>query len=211
MTTMSDPAFQEKVVAEIARLAGIDLTSVEVLDQKLQADNKATSPGAVELPPIPVTTSDEEKLTSAQETLRSMASINQYIQEHPEQQEAVSVLVAVAQGPKGLVQLAVFNAVSETPLGQNIGQKLAEYGDVLGEQIANAMEGETIKKDDNTGAYLIGGGVLTAGILTGMLVSGKAIAKSRTISAEMKADPYHADWKNYTGTDRGVGADVVKG
>ncbi|CAM3537215.1 Adhesin [Pseudomonas floridensis] len=27
----------------------------------------------------------------------------------------------------------------------------------------------------------------------------------------MKADPYHADWKNYTGTDRGVGADVVKG
>ncbi|WP_223272571.1 hypothetical protein, partial [Pseudomonas syringae] len=134
-----------------------------------------------------------------------------YIQEHPDQQEAVSVLVAVAQGPKGLVQLAVFNAVSETPLGQNIGQRLAEYGEVLGEQVANAMEGEKINKDDNTGAYLIGGGVLTAGILTGMLVSGKSVAKSRTISAEMKADAYHPDWKNYTGTDRGVGADVVKG
>ncbi|WP_146758497.1 hypothetical protein [Pseudomonas syringae] len=72
------------------------------------------------------------------------------------------------------------------------------------------MEGEKINKDDNTGAYLIGGGVLTAGILTGMLVSGKSVAKSRAISSEMKADPYHPDWKNYTGTDRGVGADVVK-
>ncbi len=73
------------------------------------------------------------------------------------------------------------------------------------------MEGEKINKDDNTGAYLIGGGVLTAGILTGMLVSGKSVAKSRTISAEMKADPYHPDWKSYTGTDKGVGADFVKG
>ena len=211
MNTMADPAFQEKVVAEIARLAGIDLTSVGALDQTLQTDNKPNSPGSIELPATPVNASDAEKLTAAQDTLRSMASINQYIQEHPDQQEAVSVLVAVAQGPKGLVQLAVFNAVSETPLGQNIGQRLAEYGEVLGEQVANAMEGEKINKDDNTGAYLIGGGVLTAGILTGMLVSGKSVAKSRTISAEMKADPYHPDWKNYTGTDRGVGADVVKG
>ncbi|WP_259640335.1 hemagglutinin repeat-containing protein [Pseudomonas syringae] len=211
MNTMADPAFQEKVVAEIARLAGIDLTSLGALDQTLQTDNKPTSPGSIELPATPVNASDAEKLTAAQDTLRSMASINQYIQEHPDQQEAVSVLVAVAQGPKGLVQLAVFNAVSETPLGQNIGQRLAEYGEVLGEQVANAMEGEKINKDDNTGAYLIGGGVLTAGILTGMLVSGKSVAKSRTISAEMKADAYHPDWKNYTGTDRGVGADVVKG
>ncbi|MCH5517361.1 polymorphic toxin type 24 domain-containing protein, partial [Pseudomonas syringae] len=211
MNTMADPAFQEKVVAEIARLAGIDLTSVGALDQTLQTDNKPNSPGSIELPATPVNASDAEKLTAAQDTLRSMASINQYIQEHPDQQEAVSVLVAVAQGPKGLVQLAVFNAVSETPLGQNIGQRLAEYVEVLGEQVANAMEGETINKDDNTGAYLIGGGVLTAGILTGMLASGKSVAKSRTISAEMKADPYHPDWKNYTGTDRGVGADVVKG
>ncbi|MBI6799355.1 hemagglutinin repeat-containing protein, partial [Pseudomonas syringae] len=211
MKTMADPAFQETVVAEIARLAGIDLTSVEVLDQTLQTDNKANSPGSIELPATPVNSSDAERLTAAQDTLRSMASINQYIQEHPEQQEAVSVLVAVAQGPKGLVQLAVFNAVSETPLGQNIGQRLAEYGEVLGEQVANAMEGEKINKDDNTGAYLIGGGVLTAGILTGMLVSGKSVAKSRTISAEMKADPYHPDWKSYTGTDKGVGADFVKG
>ncbi|MCK9694874.1 MULTISPECIES: hypothetical protein [Pseudomonas] len=97
------------------------------------------------------------------------------------------------------MQLAVFNAVSETPLGQNIGQRLAEYGEVLGEQVANAMEGEKINKDDNTGAYLIGCGVLTAGILTGMLVSGKSVAKSRTISAEMKADPYHLDWKTLPG------------
>ncbi|MGI4836419.1 MAG: hypothetical protein ACRYF9_02235, partial [Janthinobacterium lividum] len=30
-----------------------------------------------------------------------------------------------------------------------------------------------------------------------------------TISPEMKADPYHPGWKEYNGSDRGVGADVV--
>ncbi|WP_054996309.1 hypothetical protein [Pseudomonas ficuserectae] len=54
MNTMADPAFQEKVVAEIARLAGIDLTSVGALDQTLQTDNKPNSPGSIELPATPV-------------------------------------------------------------------------------------------------------------------------------------------------------------
>ncbi|MCF5528206.1 hypothetical protein GIV74_25795 [Pseudomonas syringae] len=31
------------------------------------------------------------------------------------------------------------------------------------------------------------------------------------VTDEMKGEAYHPDWKNYTGKDRGVGADVVKG
>ncbi|UFI43043.1 hypothetical protein KP808_14600 [Pseudomonas savastanoi] len=62
MNTMADPAFQEKVVAEIARLAGIDLTSVGALDQTLQTDNKPNSPGSIELPATPVNASDAENL-----------------------------------------------------------------------------------------------------------------------------------------------------
>ncbi|WP_204903116.1 hypothetical protein, partial [Pseudomonas syringae] len=55
-------------------------------------------------------------------------------------------------------------------------------------------------------------GGLVAGLLTGMLASGKFSGKSKVVTAEMRADPYHPDWKNYTGKDRGgVGADVVKG
>ncbi|SFM85430.1 Haemagluttinin repeat-containing protein, partial [Pseudomonas syringae] len=211
MKTMADPQFQESVVAEIARLAGIDLNPVEDLDKTLQEDNRPISPDAMELPASFVNPTDKEQLTVAQDTLRSMASINQYIQEHPAQQEAVSVLVAVAQGPKGLVQLAVYNAVSETPLGQSLGQKVAEYSDALGEQVASAMEGKPLNKDDNSELYLIGGGGLVAGLLTGMLASGKFSGKSKVVTAEMRADPYHPDWKNYTGKDRGVGADVVKG
>ncbi|WP_152998556.1 hypothetical protein, partial [Pseudomonas syringae] len=89
MNTLADAKFQENVVAEIARLAGIDLNPVEDLDKTLQEDNKPNSPGAMVLPEIPITASEEEKLTVAQTTLRSMASIKQYIQEHPQQEEAV--------------------------------------------------------------------------------------------------------------------------
>ncbi len=211
MKTLADAKFQENVVAEIARLAGIDLNPVEDLDKTLQEDKRPTSPNAMELPEISVTASDEEKLTVAQDTLRSMASINEYIQEHPGQQEAVSVLVAVTQGPKGLVQLAVYNAVSETPLGQSLNQKLAEYSDALGKEVANAMEGKKLSDEEGYDNYLIGGGLFTTAILTGVLTSGKFSGKSKVVTAEMKADPYHPDWKNYTGKDRGVGADVVKG
>ncbi|WP_221035127.1 hypothetical protein, partial [Pseudomonas syringae group genomosp. 3] len=56
-----------------------------------------------------------------------------------------------------------------------------------------------------------GGGLFTTAILTGVLTSGKFSGKSKVVTAEMKADPYHPDWKNYTGKDRGVGADFVKG
>ncbi|RMN07713.1 hypothetical protein ALQ65_200040 [Pseudomonas syringae pv. coriandricola] len=96
-------------------------------------------------------------------------------------------------------------------MGQSLGQKLAEYSDALGEQVASAMEGKPLNKDDNSELYLIGGGGLAAGLLTGVLASGKFSGKSKVVTAEMRADPYHPDWKNYTGKDRGVGADVVKG
>ncbi len=209
MKLMGDKAFQEQVVAQIAHTAGIDFKEVEGLDQTLQASSKPNGPGAYELPDIPVTDSDKETLTLAQDTLRSMANVNVYLQNHPEQQEAVSVLVALTQGPKGLVQLAIFNAVSETPAGEAFNNKIAEYTKALGEQVASAMEGETLSENDGYDKYLIGGGLFVTAVLTGVLTSGKYKAKSKTISAEMKADPYHPDWKNYSGTDRGVGADRV--
>lgn len=71
------------------------------------------------------------------------------------------------------------------------------------------MEGETLSENDGYDKYLIGGGLFVTAVLTGVLASGKYKAKSKTISAEMKADPYHPDWKSYSGTDRGVGADRV--
>ncbi|QXI31497.1 hemagglutinin repeat-containing protein [Pseudomonas vanderleydeniana] len=41
-------------------------------------------------------------------------------------------------------------------------------------------------------------------------VVAKEVGGATKVSEEMKADPYHPDWQNYTGKDRGVGADVVK-
>ncbi|WP_122697974.1 hypothetical protein [Pseudomonas viridiflava] len=198
MKLMGDKALQEQVVAQIAHIAGIDFKEVEGLDQTLQASSKPNGPGAYELPDIPVTDSDKETLTLAQDTLRSMANVNVYLQNHPEQQEAVSVLVALTQGPKGLVQLAIFNAVSETPAGEAFNNKIAEYTKALGEQVASAMEGETLSENDGYDKYLIGGGLFVTAVLTGVLASGKYKAKSKTISAEMNG-----------GTDRGGGADRV--
>ncbi|TFZ32921.1 hypothetical protein EWW49_34975, partial [Pseudomonas syringae] len=68
MNTMADPAVQEKVVAEIARLAGIDLTSAGALDQTLQTDNKPNSPGSIELPATPVNAAAAGKRTASQDT-----------------------------------------------------------------------------------------------------------------------------------------------
>ncbi|PBQ04214.1 hypothetical protein CCL17_07835, partial [Pseudomonas congelans] len=184
MKTMADPDFQETVVAEIARLAGIDLNPVEGLDKTLQTDNKPNSPGALELASTSVTASNAEKLTVAQDTLRSMASIEQYIQEHPEQQEAVSVLVAVAQGPKGLVQLAVYNAVSETPLGEALNQKIAEYSGALGKQVADSIEGIALNEKDSFEGSLIGGGQFMAAILTGVVQGRKSKADRNSVSVK---------------------------
>ncbi|WP_439865852.1 hypothetical protein ACTAB9_02945 [Pseudomonas syringae] len=72
------------------------------------------------------------------------------------------------------------------------------------------MEGKQLSDEEGYDNYLIGGGLFTTAILTGVLTSGKFSGKSKVVTAEMKADPYHPDWKNYTGKDRGVGADVVK-
>ncbi|WP_439852303.1 hypothetical protein [Pseudomonas syringae] len=73
------------------------------------------------------------------------------------------------------------------------------------------MEGKQLSDEEAYDNYLIGGGLFTTAILTGVLTSGKFSGKSKVVTAEMKADPYHPDWKNYTGKERGVGADVVKG
>ena len=75
---------------------------------------------------------------------------------------------------------------------------------------SNAMEGKQLSDEEGYDNYLIGGGLFTTAILTGVLTIGKFSGKSKVVTAEMKTDPYHPDWKNYTGKDRGVGADVVK-
>jgi hypothetical protein len=57
-------------------------------------------------------------------------------------------------------------------------------------------------------AVAVFAGTAAAGL--GALWAKSAARKNVTISAEMEANPYHPDWKGYTGTDRGVGADAVK-
>ncbi|MCF5495941.1 hypothetical protein GIV74_25755, partial [Pseudomonas syringae] len=53
------------------------------------------------------------------------------------------------------------------------------------------MEGKQLSDEEAYDNYLIGGGLFTTAILTGVLTSGKFSGKSKVVTAEMKADPYH--------------------
>lgn len=184
MKTLADPAFQESVVAEVASMAEIDLKPVEDLDTTLQAINQTKNPNLVVLKSTHITEEDEETLNLAQNTLRSMSSIKQYIKDHPEQQEAVTVMVALTQGPKGLLQLAISKAVGETPQGKKLEETIAAYTDEVGKRVADAMEGRKLSDTDGFEQYLIGGGQFTASILTGMIQKRKSAGERTIVSVD---------------------------
>ncbi|MGN2432756.1 hypothetical protein [Pseudomonas syringae] len=72
------------------------------------------------------------------------------------------------------------------------------------------MEGKQLSDEEAYDNYLIGGGLFTTAILTGVLTSGKFSGKSKVVTAEMKAHPYHPDWKNYTGRREGLGSMLLR-
>lgn len=221
MKTLADPAFQESVVAEVASMAEIDLKPVEDLDTTLQAINQTKNPNLVVLKSTHITEEDEETLNLAQNTLRSMSSIKQYIKDHPEQQEAVTVMVALTQGPKGLLQLAISKAVGETPQGKKLEETIAAYTDEVGKRVADAMEGRKLSDTDDFEQYLIGGGQFTASILTGMIQKRKSAGERTVVSVNApkkgtevvggaKGSPEYTDLSQPGGLMATEGGQIVK-
>ncbi|NIX91605.1 hypothetical protein HCG45_02400, partial [Pseudomonas fulva] len=176
---LADPAFQKTVIEEIGKIAGIDLEPLKPLSEKLQAEAGSSNSLALLLPATDV----QPDYTLAQSMLKSMATINDYLGEHPEQTEAVGVLIAMAQGPKGVAQLIVYDSLAGTPAGQIIIGQLSEYSELVGKKIAVVMEGNELDENIPFQASLIGGGRLISSVVIGAADGLKGAGKQKTVSA----------------------------
>ncbi|WP_226439947.1 hypothetical protein, partial [Pseudomonas sp. MWU16-30316] len=76
------------------------------------------------------------------------------------------------------------NAVSETPLGEALNQKIAEYSGALGKQVADSIEGIALNEKDSFEGSLIGGGQFMAAILTGVVQGRKPKADRTSVSVK---------------------------
>ncbi|WP_371261148.1 hemagglutinin repeat-containing protein [Pseudomonas sp. Q12-87] len=183
MKTMSNPDFQERVLAEVGRLAGVDVKQVEAISKKVQVTPSDTGrPPALELDTSYVTEDDVERLSLAQDTLRTFSGINEYTAAHQDELQAISVVIAMAQGPKGLVQLAVINAASETAPGKALLEKTEQFSEAVGKEIADEIEDTTLDPKFETDKYLIGGGQFMASVLTGVLSKRKGVEERTSVS-----------------------------
>ncbi|WP_459748298.1 hemagglutinin repeat-containing protein [Pseudomonas sp. 3A(2025)] len=185
LETMADPDFQEKVLAELDYLSSINLEPVKAASEELNTSLAGLiSSTTVVLDETLIHASEEKKRTAAQDVLSAMGKVNDYIQEHETEREAVTVVVALAGGPKALVQLAIVNAAAKTDIGQQLNETMAQYSDVLGTKLAIEIEGTELSKEDVEQRSLIGGGVLMVAVLTGVIASRKSGAESRTVSMD---------------------------
>ena len=108
--------------------------------------------------------------TLTEVVLDRSSQINAYIKEHPDQAEAVDMVMAMAQGPKGLILLAVNSVVSQTVYAE----KVKEAVDIAGQYVAEKLQNvDHLDANDEYGNYLIGGGTLIATTLLG--IGGKGV------------------------------------
>jgi len=170
MAMMSDPAFQEGVLKQ---LAGI----MHVNDSDLKDAQKSITPGLdryiKQSRELDLTTV-EGKRTALQETLTFATNLNEYIKANPEKAEAVGYVLALSQGPKGVLTLLVGGVVSNTTGGQKFSEMMESLQTKAATELAQFMlstkegtvELNPADKDDDS---LIGGGRLITSILTGGL------------------------------------------
>ena len=89
----------------------------------------------------------------------------------------------MAQGPKGVAQLIVYDSLAGTPAGQIIIGQLSEYSELVGKKIAVVMEGNELDENIPFQASLIGGGRLISSVVIGAADGLKGAGKQKTVSA----------------------------
>ncbi|WP_024686659.1 MULTISPECIES: hypothetical protein [Pseudomonas syringae group] len=161
-------------MAEVDRLSKLDLSKFELkqIESAIKVSDAPpvrNSSNAVEIAATEVDKSDKPELNVAQSALRTFVGVDQYIKAHPEQKEGVTAVMAFVQGPKGMVQLALYNVLGQTPLRENLIAELATYSDIVGHKLANGMEGIELDKQYQDEDELIGGGQFFSSILIGVM------------------------------------------
>ncbi|MFT8230456.1 hemagglutinin repeat-containing protein [Pseudomonas guariconensis] len=159
MQLIGDEEFQQGVLSQLNALGNL----IDKTDPTLGDELKASLGGALLLENSHV----EGTRNELQWALTHVSNINEYIERHPDQSEAVMLVLAMAQGPKAVIQFAVFKAMDETEIKQTINEKIDRALTEVGRVVAEKLEQETLRPDSDDDKFLIGGGKLIASIIFG--------------------------------------------
>ncbi len=181
MTKMSQRQFQEAILEELSSLLGVEAEELEKTQSKVESNGDPTGVAFL-IASIEIhASSPTEKITQAQELLRRFARMQQYLAKFPDEKAALSVLLTLAQGPKGMLQVLVQNAAAGTEVGQYIEQKGAAVQAEFGKSLAAYRKLNSDIADD---VFVIGGGDLMVEILTGSIPGGKREVERTHVSVE---------------------------
>nr|WP_309304262.1 adhesin [Pseudomonas sp. LS1212] len=158
---LSNPQVRNGVLAELKKINDLKPADLEQAQNGLIAAGIDLA-GAIELAPTDV---NAEGPTVQQQVLDKAVKINNYLQEHPDQINAVNIILAAAQGPKGVITYALNEVLSGSPLGE----KFVELNNLAGQRLAEEIEGRPLDPANPGERQLIGGGVLMAGFLLGIV------------------------------------------
>ena len=156
---VGDEEFQERVLESLHAIEEADGVSWAIESPYIEIDGQRYYSSNPEIA--------SQQLSAAQEVLRHVSNINEYIGEHPEAGLGLALAQAALQGPKGVIQLVVMQALGETDAGQAVNNYLAELQDQLGKFVADSIESKDLDKLNPEDYFLIGGGNLMSSIFLG--------------------------------------------
>lgn len=182
---MSEPEFQKAILGQLSDLLGVDVGKVKDIQKKVESGDDPTGVALILEVTSVVEKAPSESVQLAVKLLNAFADMQAYLVRFPDEQEALSVVLALAQGPKGLLQIVVQNAAAATSWGQDLAAAQANAGKMLAEYI----EGTELAPDDEHDAHQIGGGELMLEVLTGSVLGGKRGVDRTPVSVEGKQGP----------------------
>ncbi|MBA6065909.1 hemagglutinin repeat-containing protein [Pseudomonas mosselii] len=157
---MRTPSFQQEVLARLNQIE-------HVFDKHEESTNElARLWGAIELDPTPIT----ERRGPVQMALTYSSQINEYLDADPERGQKLALALAMIQGPKAVIQLAVSTAIGQTELGQDLNEQYDRAMTRVGTMLAEHMEGGgvVLNGESDSDKFLVGGGKLISSMILGV-------------------------------------------
>jgi filamentous hemagglutinin len=159
---LEDSKFQSQVLAQMKELDDLFKDQSEkvaevkddLIDKKLVEKEKIID---VKVPPI----------TNAMLALDRASAINKYLKENPDKVQAVELILAASQGPKGMIIYAAQKALGDISFIQSLDRLQRELEAKIGRQIAEGIVPRLYKDSEYTD-WRLGGGSLIASVLLGL-------------------------------------------
>lgn len=167
MELMADKSFQDTIIAQLHAINSVTDAQIKEAEQVLQG--LGSVPGKVQLDDTDVSITLDE----LQFSLRAVSNMKEYLDDNPGKTAAVGAVPTMVQAPKAMLRTLVDLALAGTTLGEALSEKLGEMQTLLGKAIAQQIEGEQLDPNEDGGQFLMGGGELLVGILSGSVAGGK--------------------------------------